>query len=458
MALISKSFNLDMTPGVMPQVINVSEYDVNRQLIIFLRHNGGAFTPAAGTTAKIEGTLSNGFGFSEDADLSGNSVSFTLTESMTAVAGRAWVKVKLTNDGAPVSSCGFIMDVDRAGVEADTVIGAPGFEQQIVDAVNDWLDEHPPASGGVTEEFKQALLDCFEHVAWIDDQGQDYYDALYAALYPPADVLSISAVFTQGEAVVYDTDSLDTLKQYLVVTATMTDSTTQTVTDYTLSGTLTVGTSTVTVSYGGKTTTFNVTVTHFSILPDEYQQVEYIANPSNAYIVTTIPVALGNTVHVQSLLSAKPSATVNVCGGTANNQNRAYVSYSTSNNYVGAWVGNTNCFPLVADLYSSVLESWTTVSSNSVYFKGENESAENEKTVSGTTSALTALELFRAGSAGGAFTGRVYFLEVLNGETPTAQLCPCYRIADNKVGMYDIVNEKFYTSENSTAFTKGADV
>lgn len=74
---------------------------------------------------------------------------------------------------------------------------------------------------------------------------------------------SISCVFTQGQNVIYNTDSLDTLKQYLVVTATYSDSSTETVssTDYTLSGTLSAGTSTITVTYSGKTTTFTVIVT-----------------------------------------------------------------------------------------------------------------------------------------------------------------------------------------------------
>ena len=116
-------------------------------------------------------------------------------------------------------------------------------------------------SGGLSNEAKAALLDCFAHVAWIDDDGQDYYDALESALYPPADLVSISAVYTQS-GTVYDTDSLDDLKTDLVVTATYSDSTTETVTNYTLSGTLTAGTSTITVSYGGKTTSFTVTVTH----------------------------------------------------------------------------------------------------------------------------------------------------------------------------------------------------
>ena len=114
----------------------------------------------------------------------------------------------------------------------------------------------------LTDNIRQALLQIAEKVAYIDEDGQDYYDDLYDALYPPAppaDLVSISAVYTQS-GTVYDTDTLDSLKTDLVVTATYSDQTTETVTTYTLSGTLTVGTSTITVTYGGKTTTFSVTV------------------------------------------------------------------------------------------------------------------------------------------------------------------------------------------------------
>lgn len=110
------------------------------------------------------------------------------------------------------------------------------------------------------DSFKDALLACFAHVAWTDEHGQDYYDALEEAIYPSADLVSISVVYTQS-GTVYDTDSLDSLRADLVVTATYAGNTERTVTDYTLSGTLTVGTSTITVSYGGKTATFTVTVT-----------------------------------------------------------------------------------------------------------------------------------------------------------------------------------------------------
>ena len=113
----------------------------------------------------------------------------------------------------------------------------------------------------MTQAMKLALLQLAQKVAYIDANGQDYYDDLYDAFYPPLNLVSISAVYTQS-GTVYDTDTLNSLKSDLVVTAHYSDSTSETLADsaYTLSGTLTVGTSTITVSYGGKTTTFTVMV------------------------------------------------------------------------------------------------------------------------------------------------------------------------------------------------------
>ena len=122
------------------------------------------------------------------------------------------------------------------------------------------LKEEISQLSGLSEDVKTALLQIASKVAYIDADGQDYYDALENALYPPSDLVSISCVYTQS-GTVYDTDSLDSLKADLVVTAYYSDSTTGTVTNYVLSGTLTAGTSTITVTYGGKTTTFAVTVT-----------------------------------------------------------------------------------------------------------------------------------------------------------------------------------------------------
>jgi hypothetical protein len=112
-----------------------------------------------------------------------------------------------------------------------------------------------------------ALLALLEKVAYIDDDGQQYLGDLEDALYNRT-LSSIEAVFTQGGATITPNTPLDDLKQYLVVTATYSDSTTRAVTDYTLSGTLQVGQSTITVTYRTKTDTFVATVTRGTVIVD----------------------------------------------------------------------------------------------------------------------------------------------------------------------------------------------
>ena len=96
-----------------------------------------------------------------------------------------------------------------------------------------WVDTGVAAIGesDISEDVKSALLACFENVAWINADGQTYYNALYAALYPPKTLVSISAAFHQGSAVICSTDSLDALKPYLTVTAYYDDSSTGAVTN-----------------------------------------------------------------------------------------------------------------------------------------------------------------------------------------------------------------------------------
>lgn len=108
----------------------------------------------------------------------------------------------------------------------------------------------------LSNDAKNAILNCLANAAWSSGDAQTYYDALAAAFFP---VDSITAVYTQSGEVTVETD-LDDLREDLVVTAVYEGGDTETVTSYTLSGTLTVGTSTITVSYAGKSTTFNVTV------------------------------------------------------------------------------------------------------------------------------------------------------------------------------------------------------
>lgn len=117
-------------------------------------------------------------------------------------------------------------------------------------------------TGGVNDAVKLALLNIANHVWYNDDKGPEYIRDLQDALFPPDNIVSLAAVYTQSGPV-YDTADIDDLKDDLVVTATMTGGTTQTVAaaDYTLFGELNIGTSTISVIYRGLVTTFDVAVT-----------------------------------------------------------------------------------------------------------------------------------------------------------------------------------------------------
>lgn len=135
--------------------------------------------------------------------------------------------------------------------------------------------------GSLSNELKEALLQMAQNVAYINAEGQSYYDDLYRALYP---VVILIADFNQGESVVYHTDDLDSLRSMLTVTAMYGDSTSEEVTDYTLAGDLTPGTSVITVSFGGKTTTFEVSVTR---APGLFRVANTLVGCTNSNSATT---------------------------------------------------------------------------------------------------------------------------------------------------------------------------
>ena len=119
-------------------------------------------------------------------------------------------------------------------------------------------------TGGMPAALRLALLQIAQKVAYIDDQGAQYYQDLYDALQPSVVLVSISAEYTQS-GTIYTDDTLAEIETNgtLVVTAHYSDTSTEVIpsTGYTLSGSLTAGTSEITVTYEDQTATFEATVT-----------------------------------------------------------------------------------------------------------------------------------------------------------------------------------------------------
>ena len=328
---------------------------------------------------------------------------------------------------------------------------------------------------GLSEPVKQAILQIARKVAYIDDQGQTYYDDLYDALYP-FNVVSISAVYTQS-GTVYDTDTLDSLKTDLVVTATYSDSSTQTVpaADYTLSGTLTVGTSTITVSYGGKTTTFNVTVSEEPI-PSDYQQVEYLeatqtSATSGGYFNTGVNSPEHTTLQfvagfmqsgtqptastAQYIISTRQTATdsTNNVGFT--------IQISGTMDAIGSFSGNPGVYISQATINKrfDVTATWTAASLT--VSDGETTATEEYETRGCVGYPICVFGLKKAANNlyTNTFNGRIYYAKAYADGELIVDMVPCYRKSDNVIGMYNKATSSFRTVSGSAAvFTAGPDV
>ena len=205
-----------------------------------------AVIPSGGTVGQVLTRAANGKTAWSDAG--------TPTQEQITTATDAWLEENVAQE------TGYVLDssltMSNAAAPADKV----GDLKSAIENLE-----------AIPHSVKMAMDTLFSKAAYADDDAASSY-ATFHAWATANPVTSITAVFTQGSAVIYDTDSLDTLKQYLVVTANFSDSTTATVTDYTLSGTLTEGTSTITVSYGGKTDTFTVAVTKYWDIEWDYTQ------------------------------------------------------------------------------------------------------------------------------------------------------------------------------------------
>ena len=130
--------SLDMVPGMVPQVIKVGQYDDDFQILFELYSHEDTFTVPSGTTAEVRGTKRDGNGFSADCTVSSKTVNqvtiYTVTVSgdkqMTAVKGDQIFEILLINSGRELSSANFILHVERAAMDMDTIVS----DSKIVEA------------------------------------------------------------------------------------------------------------------------------------------------------------------------------------------------------------------------------------------------------------------------------------------------------------------------------------
>lgn len=309
--MVVENLRVDVTPGGVPLVIHVSQYDAGLRQFVFTPYDKGvAMAKIAGATVAVEATKPDGYAVQHPCTYNNDgTITYTLQEQLAACDGQVWSKLTWRDsNGNILGAKAIVWAVDMAGIEDGAIVSdsdlplieqaaefAGEYEQKVAEmiaemqivpgqvvidgtltvqgaaadakATGDRLADLQSAieqiEPGLSNDAKVALLDCFAHVAWADESGVDYYATLRSALYGghEHELVSITAVFAPGSHEVYTTDSIESLRHFLTVTGVYGDQTSIEVTDYTLSGDISsTGVKTITVAYQEKTTTFTVTV------------------------------------------------------------------------------------------------------------------------------------------------------------------------------------------------------
>lgn len=122
MAIKDQEIVLNVVPGGVIPVVNVSQYDVGRVLVFKLWDGDYAASIPSGTTVKVEGTKPSRHAFSygsPTATISSNTVTVSTADQMTAEAGSVECKLVLTYNSQVIGTAMFILECEVAGVQDD---------------------------------------------------------------------------------------------------------------------------------------------------------------------------------------------------------------------------------------------------------------------------------------------------------------------------------------------------
>lgn len=192
-------------------------------------------------------------------------------------------------------------------------------------------------------------------------------------------------------------------------------------------------------------------------IPNEYEEVEYIECTGTQYINTGIKVNSSTSRYETKINPSSVSVTSGIFG--------------TRNNNLGADLSSMNVFIingvfrldwLVGSGYSEI-----NISPNTEYTISITRglaTINNVDYTSEQTTSVNSLYTFYIGNFNNAgrpysngFLGKIYYSKLYNNNILVFDGVPCYRKSDNVAGLYDLVNNVFYTNQGTGNFIVGGE-
>lgn len=195
------------------------------------------------------------------------------------------------------------------------------------------------------------------------------------------------------------------------------------------------------------------------ILPDEYQQLEYIESTGTQCIDTGVIGKSGVKMIANINVSVIPTIASPFCGCFGNNQ-RCYLFMVHPEEQIGmAYVETTYTeYTLNVDKKYKIETDFTL---NQQCLKVDDETIlSSNNSVQLNTGNNIFIFGYNHNALGGIDTRypvsfKLYDFKLYDNETLIRDFIPCYRKSDNEIGLYDLVENMFYTNAGTGEFVKG---
>lgn len=188
-------------------------------------------------------------------------------------------------------------------------------------------------------------------------------------------------------------------------------------------------------------------------LPLGYTEVEYIQSSGTQYIDTGFKPNSNTKYDLVASVDAYTSSTSYIISAQGNGKrNNIYFSANGyySGGYGSAYFNSTTALT-IGTKYNMVLDK------NELYLDGTLVHTFNTETFENTYNAY----LFSQNSTGADGTNysniKLYSCKIYDNGTLVRDFVPCYRNSDNKVGLFDLANNVYYTITGTGSFAKGSD-
>ena len=185
-----------------------------------------------------------------------------------------------------------------------------------------------------------------------------------------------------------------------------------------------------------------------SQLPISYTQVDYIEATGTQYIDTGIKMSNSIKLDITAQLGELSNNNPLVASNMKSNAN-SFGIYLRINSYDGRYTAGTN---------------WNNYVDSSQNDQVRHVIYDNDKFIlDGTTLNITQqeyeternLEIFRSYNENRYGKYKLYSMKMYNNGTLIRNFIPCYRNADSVIGLYDLVNDVFYTNQGTGTFSRG---